>query len=203
MQPSDFISLLALVVSLGAGSLAYVNYRRDRGNFELSASLMIKDKEKQIYISLTVTNVGIRPITVKDMGTVSWAFGSYGAGKNKNLNKTLKEAESFVIDEPIESFSSIRRIKDIGVRDHSGKLYLLEKKQLYRLYDLSFGNEKRDNKFNDLNAKKHSKNRSKSLKKYLKFIQRYNLENELKGKAGLSYGDNLIDENIRKEFEIK
>ena len=137
------------------------------------------------------------------MGTISWAFGSYGTGHNKNLNKTLKEAETLVIDEPIKSFSSIRLIKGIGVRDHSGKLYLLDKKELHRLYDLSFGNEKRDNKFSDLDAKKHSKKRRKALKQYLRFIHRYSLENELKGKAGMSYGDNLLEESIRKEFEIK
>jgi len=203
MQSSEVISLLALAVSMGAALLVYVNFRRDRGNFELSASVMLNDKEKQLYISLAVTNVGIRPITIKDMGTVSWAFGSYGAGHNKNLNKTLKEAETFEIKEPIKNFPSIRLIKEIGVRDHSGKLYLLEKSDLYKLYDLSFGNEKRENKFNDMDAKSFSRKRTRALKQYLTFIRRYHLDNELKGKAGMSFGDNYLKESIRQEFEIK
>jgi len=153
-------------------------------------------------IEVKATNVGHRPITIIDGGIIYWTGGGFSAGKNKMLFHTLKEAETLEFCEELSDLASIRQYVSFGVRDHNRKVWLINKDNMHYLYDISFGNERRDNKFNKLDPKAYAKKREKSLRRYLKFCKKYDFPNELRGRCGFSLGDEYISEKIKREFEI-
>lgn len=200
MEMTTIISLAALVASVITSTIVILTYYRDRGRLEINASIAKKDE--QLSLEIHVVNVGKRPITINDVGTIDWSSGSYGAGKNKFLYKTLSEAEYVKIYEPLQGFPHIKRIKGIGVRDHNGKLWRLRKNDMFELYSMAYNFEKPRNPFQSFNAKKYAKMRDKSLRNYLKFIKKYKLKNELVGNVGVALGDKYISKEIRETFKI-
>ncbi|WP_444939395.1 hypothetical protein [Microbulbifer sp. JMSA002] len=198
------VSSLALISSTLSVIITYLNYKKNQGRLAINCHVQLSEPKSgkgKLAIAITVSNVGLRPILIKSAGTVCWSSGGYTCGENKDLYKTLQEAESTVIYEHIENLPSIRRIKKIGVCDHTGKKWYLSKEQIHALYDLSYANSWRENPFNK-GPSSYAKEREKSLKKYLKFIKKYNLKNELKGKAGSAWGDKHINDKIKREFNI-
>ena len=200
MEMTITISLVALLASAISSTIVILTYYRDRGRLEINASVVKNDDG--LCIEINIANVGKRPITINDAGTIDWSSGYYGAGKNKFIYKTLKEAANFKIHEPLQSFDHIKRIKGIGVRDHNSKLWKIKKNNMFELYDLAYHFDKPNNPFQNFNAKIYAKSREKSLKNYLKFIKKYKLENELVGIVGIAVGDKYISKRIRDLFEI-
>lgn len=200
METSTVISLVALIVSVMTSAVVILTYYRDRGRIEVNASIVKNDNK--FAIEIHVANVGKRPITINDAGTIGWSSGSYSAGENKFLYKTLSEAENVKILEPLQSFAHIKRIKGIGVRDHNGKLWELSKNNMYELYSFAYHFEEPNNPFQYFDVKKYAKSREKALKNYLKFIKKYKLKNELVGNVGVAIGDKYISEEIREIFKI-
>ena len=200
MEASNVLSIIALILSASTWLVLFLDYWRNKGRLELSAGVVVK--ENRMMIEIKVTNIGHRPITIVDGGYIEWALSGFSAGQNKMLFKTLREAETTDIYEDIQDISTIRRYVSFGVKDHNRKVWLISKENMHYLYDLSFGNERRDNKFNKLNPKSYAKQREKQLYSYLKFCKKYDIPNELRGKCGRFLGDEYLSDKIKREFEI-
>jgi NAD(P)H-flavin reductase len=201
MTITDLLASLAIVVSAISSTVVFLNFRKDKGVFEVSA--YIASEGTNSYINIHVSNIGLRPITIKDVGYVDWELGMYctPVGSWDNYNKTLKEAESIDIKLPLDGKIAIEKIRKILIRDHSNKRWYAtgnSMKKIYRYvygHDSNFGNDKGFVKLEDLD-----KYRDKSLFQYLKFIKKNNVENKLRGK--ISHPQHSLNKKLAEEFLI-
>jgi hypothetical protein len=201
MTITDLLASLAIVVSAISSTVVFLNFRKDKGVFEVSA--YIASQGTNSYINIHVSNIGLRPITIKDVGYVDWALGMYciPVGSCDNYNKTLKEAESIDIKLPLDGTIAIEKIRKILIRDHSNKRWYAtgnSMKKIYRYvygHDSCFGNDKGFVKLEDLD-----KYRDKSLFQYLKFIKKNNVENKLRGK--IPHPHHSLNKKLAAEFLI-
>jgi NAD(P)H-flavin reductase len=201
MTITDLLAILAVVVSAISSTIVFLNFRKDKGIFEVSA--YIASEGAKSYVNIHVSNVGIRPITIKDVGYIDWELGMYccPVGSCDNYNKTLKEAESIDIKLPLDGTFDIEKVRKILIRDHSNKNWYATNNSMKKIYryvyghDSRFGNDKGFIKLDDLD-----KYRNKSLFQYLKFIKKNNVENKLRGK--ITHPHNSLNKKLAKEFLV-
>ncbi len=200
MTFSNVVASFAIILSSISLIIAFLNFRKDKGRFEVSASIVSSKDES--FIKIHVSNIGLRPITIKDFGYIDWEFGMFciPLGIEGDFNKTLKEAESIDIKLPLGEKTNPSKIRRLLIRDHSNKKWFATDSSMMRIYryvyghDSSFASDKTHLSWDDL-----ARGRNKSLVEYLKFIKKYKVENKLIDK--LAHPHDSIKGEIIKKFE--
>lgn len=118
MTISDFLSVFAIILSTVSLMLSWKQYSRDTGYLKLSLDFSVPPVGGALH--LTITNIGRRPITVRDVYLY--------ARKNEQFllsvgNILLEETESREITIPISGYveKSPLEVKFIEVIDTRGK----------------------------------------------------------------------------------
>ncbi len=127
------IPILGFVISVFTGIIAFQNYRENNGILYLQADIVLQ-QDVGAFINIIVYNVGKRPVFIKYSGLEYWDSLSGIINENKEINKTINEADSIVLHEKV-TFSEIYKIKNAFVVDHKNKYWRIEYMDF--IYDVS------------------------------------------------------------------
>ena len=131
------ISVLSFLVSLGTAIWNIRKDKRDKGDFRLTGLIgkMVPDPTDKYYLTISVTNVGRRPVLLK-----GWSFKGKNLqgeekqylGPREGLPKIIQEQENYVLHTGGPETFSVE-YERIYVFDAAGNEWDLDKKSIKEL----------------------------------------------------------------------
>lgn len=143
MKDNSTISVAALTVSAIALSISWLTYRRDRPKAKVvvfKSSHTTGMKRKQSYLTITVTNIGRRPLTLTHLGYRKlWNFKLHALMTNADLPIRLEEGDSTYVLAPkseVLENSSWKGVAYVYAIDRTGKIYRYDIARFYKIWFL-------------------------------------------------------------------
>jgi len=198
MNISIIISVTGTLISIVSVCYVILSHRGNRGRLKIYFDIV--ENGLRIY----AFNIGHRPLGIQDVGYYSWTSGRYMVRGNKQTFILLSEGEVKIFEEKFERDRSyLADIKNIGVRDISGKVWYCDKYQVARLNEHIYMEPNDQGYFtkrmdSDNSGRKTIRNRRRSLKTYLKFIKENKYKNKLQSRLGLHAADFFISNKISR-----
>ncbi|MEC5157453.1 hypothetical protein [Chryseobacterium sp. MP_3.2] len=125
--------ILGLIISFFTGTIAFQNYKENNGKLFIQGDIVLQEN-KGAFLKITIFNIGKRPVFIKYCGLEFWDSLNAIISDNKQINKTLNEADSVEIFEQV-NFDEIHKIKNAFIVDHRNKYWRIDYMDF--IYDVS------------------------------------------------------------------